>query len=86
MVCSWWCGKESEAFKNVFLKRFLKCYEELLKEETFQNKKGTRWSAYLHHHAMPDPVEHIEPNTFLRYRAIYRFWPDLSMLKNHFRK
>ena len=24
-------------------------------------------------------------NTFLRYRAIDRFWPDLSMVKNHFK-
>jgi len=32
------------------------------------NKKGTRWSAYLRH-VMPDPREHIRPITFLKYHA-----------------
>ena len=36
-------------------------------------EKDTRWSAYLRH-AMPDPREHIGPNTFLKYR----FSPYLS--------
>ena len=35
---------------------------------------------------MPDPREHIWPNTFLKYHAIYPFWPSLSMVKNHFKK
>ena len=34
---------------------------------------------------MPDAREHIGPNTFLRYRARYRFWPHLSMVKNNFK-
>ena len=34
---------------------------------------------------MPDPPEHIWPITFLRYCAIYHFWPDLSMVKNLFK-
>ena len=32
------------------------------------NYKGTQLSTYLRH-AMPDPVEHIGPNTFLKYHA-----------------
>ena len=32
---------------------------------------------------MTAPREHIGPNTFLKYRATYRFWPDLLMVKNH---
>ena len=51
------------------------------------NKRTTRRalgeSAHLRH-AMPDPQEHIGPNTFLKYHAIYRFWPYLLMVKNHF--
>ena len=34
-----------------------------------RENSGTRWSAY-HHHVMPDPREHIRPNTFLKYHAI----------------
>ena len=49
-----------------------------------KNEKGTRWSAHLLH-ATPDPQEHIGPNIFLKYHAKYRFWPDLSMVKNQFR-
>ena len=48
-----------------------------------KNEKGIRWSAYLWH-AMPDPQEHIRPNTFLKYHAVYRFLLYLSMVKNHF--
>ena len=32
---------------------------------------------------MHEPREHIGPITFLKHHAIYRFWPDLSMVKNH---
>ena len=31
---------------------------------------------------MPDPQEHIRPNTYLKYHAIYPFWPDLSIESN----
>ena len=35
---------------------------------------------------MPDPREYIGPNTFLKYHAIYRLWPHLTMVNNHFKK
>ena len=37
-------------------------------QDEWKNEKGTRESAYLRQ-AMPDPREHIGPNTFLKYRA-----------------
>ena len=49
-----------------------------------RNQKGIRQSAYLRH-AMPDPRKYIVPNTFLKYYAIYRFGPYLSMVKNCFK-
>ena len=38
---------------------------------------------------MPDPREHIRPNTFLKYHAMQYyivFDPDLSMVKNYLKK